>query len=923
MRPEPVRAAVVAWSTVLLLFGCGGESEADLLASARVYLDKRETQSAIIQLKKALDKNVASGEARALLGRALLDDRDPAAAEIELRKALERGASKDLVLPTLAHAMLQLGQNAKLLAQFGSETLQDPYAHADLKTNVAAAHAQLGEFDRAQDALASALAVRPEYAPATLVKARLSVMGDDVEGAIRLLDSLLARDPSHEHAGRAKGDLLWLVKGDKAGALELHRRVLTAHPRSVGSHSSVITILFGDGKTAEARQQFERMKAAAPAHPESLYYEAQFAYVDKDLRRTRELTDLVLVAAPNHSKALELAAATEFALGNHVQAQAFAERALKAVPGLVLARQIQARSLQRSGKPERAMAALQPLLANADVDGPTLALAGELAMQTGAIQQAEAWFKRAAQVAPGNARVQTAAALSRLYAGADASAIRELEVIAAGDQGTHADLALISARIAQNDADRALKAIDALQAKTPSQPLPDQLRGQVLVSKRDVEGARRAFQAALAKDARYLPAVNALAAIDMSIGKPEAARKRLTDFLKLDPKNAQAVLALSAVAEGSGAEPGEVLRHLGDAVKADPTDPDTHRALVKHHLRAGDRASALTAAQQANAALPNDLVMMELLGQVQIVGGNPQQAVSTFRRLASLQPENAGLQVHLAEALLASQDRSQATRALRRALDIDPDQPEARRALALLALQDQRPQDALAMAREWQKRSPKEAGAFALEGDIEASRRKWGPTIAAYQTALKLSEASEAAMKLHAAYQAAGRSADADRVAAEWERSRPMDPVFHFYLGDVATRQQAYARAERHYRNVLQSQLANALAMNNIAWLLLQQSKPGALEMAQRADALLPNRAPVLDTLAAAQAAAGRMADAVKTQKRALAASPQDPHLQLRLAGYLLKAGQKSEAREHLEVLARLGDKFSAQKEVAALQRLL
>lgn len=923
MRPESVRAAIVVWSTVLFLAGCGGESEADLLASARVYLDKRETQAAIIQLKKALDKNVASGEARALLGRALLDDRDPAAAEIELRKALERGASKDLVLPTLAHAMLQLRQNSKLLAQYGNETLQDPRAHAELKTNVAAAHAQLGARDRAQEALASALAVAPDYAPAILVKARLSAMDDDVNGAIRILDGLLAKDPSNEFAGRAKGDLLWFAKDDKAGALELHRRVLAAHPRSVGAHSSVIAILFGDGQTAEARQQFGRMQAAAPAHPETLFYEAQFAFVDKNLRRTRELTDLVLVAAPDNHKALELAAAAEFELGNHVQAQAFADRALRVVPDLLLARQIQARSLLRSGQPGKALAALRPLLANAKVDGPTLALAGELAMQMGDVQQADAWFKRAAQVSPGDARVRTAAALSRLEGGAGASAIRELEAVAAGDKGTQADLALISARIAQQDADGALKAIDALRAKMPRHPLPDQLRGQVLVAKRDGDGARRAFEAALAKDAKYLPAVNALAAIDVAGGRHEAARKRLNDLLKLDPRNAQAMIALSAVAAAGGAAPDEVLRHLVDAVKADPTDPATHRTLITHHLRAGDRAAALTAAQQAGAALPNDLGVMELLGQVQIVGGSPQQAVSTFSRLTSLQPDNAGLQVQLAEALLASQDRSQATRALRRALDIDPDQSEARRALALLALQDQRPQEALAMAREWQKRSPKEDGAFALEGDIEASRRNWAPTIAAYQSALKLSEASEAAMKLHAAYQAAGRSADADRVAAEWERSRPMDPVFHFYLGDVATRQQAYARAERHYRNVLQSQPANALAMNNVAWLLLQQSKPGALEMAERADALAPNRAPVLDTLAAALAASGKLPDAIKTQRRAVAASPQDPHLRLRLAGYLIKANQKGEAREHLDALARLGDKFSAQGEVASLQRSL
>lgn len=925
MRRNSFRAAAAGMSSaVILLAACGANSEADLIAAARTHLDKRETQAAIIQLKNALEKNAGSAEARALLGRALLEDRDPAAAEIELRKALEAGAGKEAVLPALAQALLQQGQGDRLLAQYGAEALQDTLANAELKTAVAAAHAQRGDRDRAREVLAAALAVRPDHVPATLVQARLAAMDDDLEGALRLVDGVLARDPSNEFAGQAKGDLLWFARNDREGALEAHRRVLSAHPKAVGAHSSVISILFGQGQTAQAREQFARMKAAAPTHPETLFYEAQFAFLDKDLRRARELTDLVLVAASNHFKALELAAAAEFLLGNDVQAQAFAERALKVVPGLVLARQVRARSLLRTGQPARAIETLQPLLASAGVNGSTLALAGEIAMQNGDAAQAEGYFRRAAAVAPADPRVRTTAALSRLGSGAaGAAALRDLEQVAASDGGTRADLALISARIAKQDADGALKAIEALRAKMASHPLPDQLRGQVLVAKRDAEGARRAFEAALAKDAKYLPAVNALAAIDMASGRPDAARKRLNDLLKLDPRNAQAMIALSAVAASSGGSPDEVLRPLADAVKADPTDPASHRALIGHHLRSGDRASALTAAQQASAALPNDTSIMELLGQVQIVAGNPQQAVSTFRRMTGLQPDSPRLQIHLAEALLATRDSTQAARALRRALELDPEQGEARRALALMALRDDRSQEALAMARDWQKHSPKEAGAYALEGDVEARRRNWGPAIDAYQTALRLSEATEGAMKLHAAYRAAGRGAEADRLVAEWERKRPQDSVFHFYLGDVATNEKAYARAEQHYRTVLRFQPENALAMNNIAWLLLRQSKPGALAMAERADALLPNRAPVLDTLASAQAAAGRFTDAVKTQRRAIAGSPEDPHLQLRLAEYLLKAGQKSEARQQLEALARLGDRFSAQKEVAALQRSL
>jgi Tfp pilus assembly protein PilF len=63
------------------------------------------------------------------------------------------------------------------------------------------------------------------------------------------------------------------------------------------------------------------------------------------------------------------------------------------------------------------------------------------------------------------------------------------------------------------------------------------------------------------------------------------------------------------------------------------------------------------------------------------------------------------------------------------------------------------------------------------------------------------------------------------------------DAVFRFYLGDVAVHQQQFVQAEARYRAVLLSQPDNALAMNNIAWLLQKQSKPGAMELAEKANA--------------------------------------------------------------------------------------
>ena len=920
---KPHRAALAAIClAAALLAGCAGDSEEKLIASARAYLAKRELSAAVIELKRALDKNARSAEARLLLGKVLLEDGDPAAAEVELRKAEELGL-KEQVAPDLARAMLLLGQATKVIEQFADISLREPTAQAELKTWVASAYSQLGKLPQANEQIAAALRAQPLNPAAVMVQARMRAAEGDVDGALAMLDSVLAGEPGNEQVGVAKGYLLWLGRNDAAGALEAHRKVLAAHPGSVPAQAEIVTILFRQGQAAEARQQFELLKKMAPQHPETVFFEAQFAYVDKQYRRSRELTDALLKLAPDHVRALELAAAAEFHLGNDEQVQGFLGRALKVMPGLQLSRQILAQSYLRAGKADKAVEVLGPTLVGEKANAESLVLAGNAYMQLGDTKQADAAFRRAAQLAPGSAKVRTEVALGMMGGGRAELALRDLEAVAAADKGPRADLALVSARISRGDFRGALGAIDGLESKMPGQPLPHQLRGQVLVSLRDAAGARRSFEAALAKDAKYYPAVAALASMDVATGKPADARQRVTAFLTVSPNNAQALMLLAEIPGDSGAPAEDATQRLAEAVRANPGTARTHLALIGRYIQQANRPAALAAAQAAAVALPNDLSIMDALGQAQLLAGEAQQAASTFRKLAALQPGSAQVQMNLAEAQVAAKDYEAAGRALKRAAEVDPKLGAAWRGLAMLALRDNRPQDALNIARDMQKRQPKDALGFAVEGDIEVQRKNWPAAARVYQTALQLSGASEAAIKLHTVLRAADKASEADKVAADWEKKRPKDPAFRFYLGDLATQKADYPAAEAHYRAVLDTQPKNALVMNNLAWLMHKQGKPGALEMAERANAMLPNRAPILDTLATVQAAAGKLPEAIHSQRQAIAGSPQDPNLKLNLARHLIAAGQKDEARTELRALAQLGSGFRHQAEVSKLMSTL
>jgi putative PEP-CTERM system TPR-repeat lipoprotein len=908
---------------LLGLAGCGGGSERELTESGKALMAKKDTKGAVIQFKNALQKNPQSAEVRLLLGRALLESGDPVLALVELRKAQELQTPDEQVIPDLARAMLLLGEEAKVIVQFAGLKLTDNNAIADLQTTVAAAHVMQGETEKARAAALVALQAKPMYPPAVILQARLKASDGDFDGALLLLDEILAKEPAHERAGVLKGEILAQGKKDNEAALAALRKVLAANPDSLAAHTATITLLYEQRKPTEAKAQFQLLKKVAPNHPDTLFFEAQIAFTDKDYKTAREISAGLLKMMPENVRVLELAGATEYRLKQYLQAEAFLGHALKNVPGLLVSRRLLAQTFLRSNQPSKAIEVLQPVLDSKQPDGTSLALAGEAWLQMGDAKKSEAAFQQAAKAAPKDANVRTSVAMAQISRGNSGIAVAELETIAAEDKGPRADLALISARLRQNDTAGALKAIDGLERKMPDRPLAYNLRGRVQLLKQDVPAATKSFETALTKDPNYFPAVASLAAIDLTAGKPDAARKRFEDLLKVQPKSFQAMLALAELSARVGAPPEEVVRILKDAAKLNPSEPTPHLMLIGHLLTSGDAKGALVAAQDATAALPNDLIIMDALGRAQIAAGNGQQAVSTFTKLASLQPTQAMHQVRLADAYAANKDRENAGRALKRALEIEPGLETAQRAQVALALMDQRPQDGLVLAREMQKKTPKEAVGYALEGDVEASRKNWDAAASAYRAALQRGSSAEIAVKLHNALRTAGKRADADRMAADWRKANQKDPAFLYYLGDVALSQNDLAGAEADYRAVLELQPRNALALNNVAWLMVKQGKAGALPMAEKAAALLPDRAPILDTLATVLAAEGQLVRAVEVQKRAVVRNPQDANLKLNLARYLVKSGEKAQARTELESLAKLGDKFKAQAEVAALLKSL
>jgi putative PEP-CTERM system TPR-repeat lipoprotein len=902
-----------------LLLGCGEKSDVELLASARTYLAQKDNKAAIIQLKTALQQNPQSPETRFLLGKALLDSGDLVAATVELRKAEELKYDPDQVMPALASALLQQGEDRRVVELYADRSLGTPAANADLKTSLATAHARLQKIELAEKALAEALAASPRHIPALLLQARLAASKRDFAAAIATLDGITTQDAAQADAWLLKGDLQQHGLRDKTAALVSYRQAASARMELMPAHQAVVNLLIEAKDVDGARAHVTALKQALPDLPGTRLLEAQMAYIDKNYLATREITQPLLQLAPNNPLLLQLAGAAELQLGALPQAENLLAQAVKLAPGLSLATQALTRVYLRTGQPEKALELIRPAADTAEPPAEVLLLAGEAYLQNGDPQRAEAMFTRAAKQQPDNARARTALALGRIGKGDASGGLAELEAVSAADPGSTADLALIAAHLRRKDSAKALVAVDALAKKQPQNPLPPNLRGRILVARGDAAGARASFERALAIDPKYFPAVISLAALDMGEKKPAEARKRFEAVVAADPKHHRAMLALATLLPRTGGTPQEVTALLGRAIQASPGEVEPRLRLVEHHLASGNPKAALTAAQEASGAQPNSRELVNALGRAQLANNEFQQAVTSYSRLATLQPNTPLAPLGLAAAQLGLKAYDAAEREFKRALEINPALLPAQRGLIQLYVGDGRYAEALAVARQVQKQLPAQAMGWQLEGDIETQRRSWDAALAAFRTAQQKQVSPDSAIKLHNLLLSAKRADEAERYAAQWQKDQPQDVLFRYYLGDLALAASDWTLAEARYREVLRIRPEHALAMNNVAWLLVKQGKPGALPLAEKATSLMPQQTSLLDTLALALAADKQVDKALTLQRKTLEMAPEDPTLRLTLARLLLQSGDKAKARTELEALAKLGKRFRDQAEVAAL----
>jgi putative PEP-CTERM system TPR-repeat lipoprotein len=383
-----------------------------------------------------------------------------------------------------------------------------------------------------------------------------------------------------------------------------------------------------------------------------------------------------------------------------------------------------------------------------------------------------------------------------------------------------------------------------------------------------------------------------------------AAMIELKNALQSDEANARARLLLAKVSFQLGDIPGAE-KELQRAIQLGASPADTAQLLAEIRLAQGDLQGLLVQIDAGELELPPD-ELATLRGRVLLGQQRVEPALEAFRAALGHNPENVDARIAMAEALAAEGKSAEGLALLEETLAAAPDSALAmmvKGGILVRGGQYDEARAALDKAREHAAslNARQQAALFALLGEAQLAQ---GDLVAAKDTYGRLNALTPNA-PMTAMFGARIAMAEQNYAVASSELQKVVTAAPHFaparfLLGAALFAQGNLHQAQTHLQRSLELAPENLQARKLLAKVHLQLSRPDAAmavllpaEQEDGVDALLG-----LARLRAGDSAAG-----VALLEQSLAEHPNDEDVQLELAYAYLRHGQ---AAKSLELARRL-----------------
>jgi len=886
----------------ILLGACESTtSPAEHLQRARQHLQEDRINEGIIELKNALQKDPENAETRWMLGKAFLEKSDGAEALAHLEKARDLGFNDPELQPAILRSLLLKREYLPVLLD--TPRPDDAGASAELLAIRAEAWLGQGKVEEAKTTFARALELDSGSVPALLGSARTAVALQNYAAATAFLDRVEDIDDSNFR--------LWVLRGQVAlltGKLkEAEAAYTTAIPLSTfdvaGQLGLARTYMAADNYAAAEKQ----LRELGREYPNLVAGKILLGQLELQRGNTDKAKDIllkVLTVAPDNPQVLLMVATLNYNEGQYLQAEEQIARFLSIAGNYLPALKLAAAIDIRLGDPLDALNVLEPAYEAGSSDPQFLAILGNAHLRSGNFDAAIRHLSKAAELAPDQAGIKTQRALGKFGRGSADEAIADLEAVARlNPDMLGADVMLLLLHIQQRDWDAAIERGQRSLEEHENSPLIYNLIGAAYLGKNEIDTALEQFNAALAIDAEFTPAMVNLANVHFTQKKMEQAAEGFRKVLGVKENHVEALIGLARIAAVEN-RTNDYRKLLERASKAGRNAVQPRIMLANYYLRTGVMDRALAAAREARDLAPGNPVVLALLGRIQVNSGRFDAAIESFRQAVAAQPDDARAHFLLGMALMHNNELAEAKQSLQRAHELEPDNLEVYSRLVSADIRMGNADEAMAKINAIKQRYPESPRGHAIEGDINMLRGNVEAAIRAYSRALALGESSELAVKLYQARVAAGEADTAFKALSSWVERYPRDTQALGVLADRHLQAGEYRDAISEYERIRDINPANAVALNNLAWLYQQTGDPRALETARQAHEFYPQAISVVDTLAWILIENGQVESGLNLLEQAMAERDiTEPEVRFHYASGLARTGEARRARRELQAI--------------------
>lgn len=658
------------------------------LQAASLALRGKEKE-ALTQAEAIHRKYPAEPDAASLLTALYTARRELDRAESVLQKALERNPKNIVLLNNLGRTQLRMGQMAEAEATLRRVVETEPKVF-DHRARLAAFYAERGDLARAEATLREAVRLDTESEERRLVLAEfMAARRGPNEGEAILLEA--KRDLSRSAKIRlALGQFYERIdqRGKARGVYEEMVEEEGSLPPGLDARVKLAALDFAEGKAETAARRLGEVLQENPTASEAVVLQGRMALSRGDGKEAVQAFRTALKDQPERADLHTLLGRAYLLTGEMSLARESFEKAVSLDPRQLDARRALVRLDLGAGRPDAARRAIEAILAEQPKDIESLALLLGLQLSAKEWPAAEGTLRKLREA--GGEPFVVGMAEGEFHQAKkewDRATAAFEKAAAARPDAPDPLFALIRIDLNRKKADAAEERLRRLLAERPAHPYAHGMMGEVLLLKKDFEGAARAFKEANRIKPDWITPWRDRASLKLLQKKPAEATAILEEGLSANPKSLDLRLLLASILNETNQTDRAISHYetiLGDHPESVLAANNLAALLAdkKGDPKSLDRALALTRDFEQRAPSPP---FLDTLGWVYVKMGRAREGVRLLEQAAAKAPDQPIFQYHLGIAYRQAGEMNKAKAALKRAVASGKPFPGREEARAVLA----------------------------------------------------------------------------------------------------------------------------------------------------------------------------------------------------------------------------------------------